>query len=144
VNGVTTIRSGQPLTPQLGFSSANTGDTRPNRIRDGNLPRDQRNISHWFDVTAFNAAPAYLFGNSGRDVIIGPGAVNFDFSAFKRFPTHKLGESGEVQFRAEFFNILNHPQFAPPNPRTDIPQGRTIAALTALMRTIQFGVKIIF
>jgi hypothetical protein len=144
LNGITTVHSGQPITPQLSTSSANTGDPRPNRIANGNLPSDQQSVSHWFDTSAFVRPPDGTFGNAGRDVIESPGAVNFDFSALKKFPVKKLGEAGLIQIRAEFFNILNHPQFGQPNARVDIPAGASITYLTTPMRTIQFGVKVIF
>ena len=144
LNGITTVHSGQPITPLTATSSANTGNARPNRIADGNLSSDQRSVNHWFDTSAFVLAPQYNFGNSGRDVIISPRAVNFDFSALKKFPVKKLGEAGLIQIRIEMFNILNHPQFGQPNPRVDIPSGATITYLTTPMRTIQFGVKVIF
>jgi len=144
INGVTTIRSGQPFTPELGFSSANTGDNRANRIANGNLPPDQRTVNHWFDLSAFNAAPNYVFGNAGRNILEGPGAINFDFSGFKSFKVTKLGEAGEIQVRGEFFNLFNHPQFGLPNNRVDIPQGGTITFLTTSMRQVQFGLKVIF
>ncbi len=70
--------------------------------------------------------------------------MNFDFSTFKRAPLRRLGEAGEAQFRAEFFNLLNHPQFGFPNPRVDIAQGGGITSLSTPMREIQFGLKIIF
>ena len=144
INGVTTIRSGQPFTPLLGFSTANTGNARPDRIGNGNLPSGLRTVQHWFDTGAFVAATPYNYGNSGRNILTAPGVVNFDFSTFKRVPVTKLGEGGEVQFRAEFFNIFNHPQFGAPNPRVDIPQGGTITSLATAMRQIQFGLKVIF
>jgi hypothetical protein len=144
VNGITTVRTGQPFTPQLGFSSANTGDSRPNRLANGNLPPDRRTPDHWFDVAAFAAAPNYQYGNAGRDIIEGPGAINFDFSLFKRFRVRKLGEAGEIQFRGELFNIFNHPQFGQPNARVDLPQGGSITFLTNSMRQIQFGLKVLF
>jgi hypothetical protein len=145
LNGVTTIQSGLPFTPQLGSSSANTGDPRPNRYSNGNLPSDQRNVNHWFDTAAFLPTPTpYNFGNAGRDIIFAPGGMNFDFSAFKRFLLKQLGENGEVQFRAEFFNIMNHPQYAQPSPRVDVPVGGTISSLSTPMRTIQLGLKVIF
>jgi hypothetical protein len=51
-------------------------------------------------MAAFVAAPSYFYGNSGRDILTGPGAVNFDFSVFKRFPMKKLlGEQGEITTR---------------------------------------------
>jgi hypothetical protein len=55
-----------------------------------------------------------LLGNSGRNSLTGPGLVNLDFSVFKNFPVKKITESFNVQFRAEFFNILNHANFQPP------------------------------
>jgi hypothetical protein len=144
VNGITTIRTGQPFTPALGFSSANTGDNRPNRIGNGNLAGDQRTANHWFDLTAFAAAPNYQFGNAGRNILEGPGAVNFDFSSFKTFKVRKLGEQGEIQVRGELFNLFNHPQFGQPNNRVDIPQGGTITFLSNSMRQVQFGLKVLF
>jgi hypothetical protein len=144
VNAIITLRSGQPFTPQLGVSSANTGDARPNRLADGNLPSDQRSIQNWFDKTAFASAPQYQYGNAGRDILTGPGAANVDFSAFKRFPIKKLTETSELQFRAEFFNFFNHPQFSLPNARVDIPQGGTITGLSTAMRQMQFGLKFLF
>ena len=144
VNGITTLRSGQPFTPSMGFSTANTGNARPDRIANGSLPRDRRTLASYFDKTAFAAAAPFNFGNAGRNILIGPGAVNFDFSAFKRAPIRQLGEGGEVQFRVEFFNLLNTPQFDIPNARVDIPQGASITGLTTPMREIQLGLKVIF
>lgn len=144
VNGITTIRSGLPFTPELGFSSANTGDNRPNRIGNGNLPSGQRSINDWFDKTAFAAAPFYEFGNAGRDILEGPGQVNFDISVFKDFPISKLREGSEFQFRSEFFNAFNHPQFGQPNNRVDLAQGGTITSLANNMRIVQFALKLLF
>ena len=144
LNGILTIRSGQPFTPTLGTSTANTGVARPDRISDGNLPSDQRTISGWFDKSAFSAPALYNFGNAGRNILIGPGASNLDASLFKSFPVRALGEAGQIQIRGELFNSLNHPQFAAPNSRVDIPQGGTITLLSANMREIQFGLKILF
>ncbi|MGH9620757.1 MAG: hypothetical protein ACRD45_13780, partial [Bryobacteraceae bacterium] len=144
VNGITTIHSGRPFTPTLGFSSANTGSDRPDRIGNGNLPAGQRSIDDWFDKTAFDAAPYYQFGNAGRDILEGPGAVNFDISIFKNFPVPQFGENGDIQFRGEMFNAFNHPQFDNPNTRVDLPQGGTITSLSHDMRIVQFGLKILF
>ncbi|MBV9085695.1 MAG: TonB-dependent receptor, partial [Acidobacteriaceae bacterium] len=145
-NGILTIRSGQPFTPELNFNTANTtaGDNRPNRIGNGDLPSGQRTIQRWFDTSAFIAAASYNFGNAGRNILIGPGATNVDFSLFKSFAVPFLGEAGTVQFRSEFFNTLNHPQFALPNATVNIPQGGTITSTASPMRQIQFGLKLIF
>ena len=144
LNGILLIRSGTPFTPALGTSTANTGAARPDRIGNGNLPSDQQSINNWFDKTAFIAATPYNFGNAGRNILIGPGATNLDSSLFKNFRVGWLGEAGEVQFRAEAFNTLNHPQFGLPNARVDIKNGATITSLSNEMREIQFGLKILF
>jgi hypothetical protein len=147
VNGILTIHSGQPFTPTLGTSTANTGAARPNRIADGNLDRDKRSVNAWFDKTAFVAPALYNFGNAGRDILIGPGALNLDFSLFRSFALPILGEAGQVQFRAESFNVLNHPQFGQlqqSTTRVDIPQGGTITTLSNDMRELQFALKILF
>src|SRR5260370_33066167 len=144
VNGTTTIPPAQPITPQLATSSANTGDPRPDRLANGNLPSDQRSVNNWFDKTAFVSPAAYHYGNAGRDILNSPGTVNFDFSAMKKFPVKKFGEAGLIQIGAEVCNILNHPQFGQPNPRVDIPSCGSITYLTTPMRTIQFSVTVVF
>jgi len=143
-NGILTIRTGQPFTPTLGTSTANTGSARPNRIADGNLPSDERSVNRWFDKSAFTTPALYAFGNAGRNILIGPGASNLDFSVFKIFGGGLLGEGRQLQFRAEAFNMLNLPQFSNPNTRVDIPQGGVITSLSNNMREIQFALKVVF
>ncbi|HXE13610.1 MAG TPA: hypothetical protein VN633_15905 [Bryobacteraceae bacterium] len=67
-----------------------------------------------------------------------------DASIFKIFPLPVLGDSGQIQFRAEMFNSLNHPQFDQPNGRVDIAQGGTITNLSNDMREVQFTLKVLF
>jgi hypothetical protein len=101
-----------------------------------------------------------LRGNSGRNILIGPGVTNLDFSVFKNNPIRKISETFNVQFRAEMFNILNHPNFAPPGPgdgNTDIFDATgalqapsaggiagTLSKTTTSERQIQFAVKVVF
>jgi hypothetical protein len=100
-----------------------------------------------------------LRGNSGRNVLTGPGITNLDFSVFKNNHVKKISENFNVQFRVEMFNILNHANFAPPGPgdgNTDLfdATGASLAGAggTAgvLLRTtiperqIQFAIKLIF
>jgi hypothetical protein len=64
-----------------------------------------------------------LRGNAGRNILIGPGITSLDFSVFKNNQIKRISENFNVQFRLEIFNILNHPNFAPPGPgdgNTDI------------------------
>jgi outer membrane receptor protein involved in Fe transport len=101
-----------------------------------------------------------LRGNSGRNILIGPGVTNLDFSVFKNNQIKRISENFNVQFRVEMFNILNHPNFAPPGPgdgNTDIfdataaslsPANNGSAGVlvktTIPERQIQFALKVIF
>ncbi len=143
-NAILTAHTGQPFTPSLGVSSANTGAARPNRIGDGNLPSGQRTIQNWFDKSAFVSPAQYLYGNAGRNILFAPGAANVDFSLFKRFSLKRVREGSELQFRAESFNFFNHPQFGQPNSRVDIAQGGSITSLSNSMRQMQLGLKFLF
>jgi hypothetical protein len=103
--------------------------------------------------------PKQLYG--GRNILIGPGTSNLDFSVFKNFPVKKISEEFNVQFRAEFFNVLNHANFAVPvtPDHTDIfdstganlsplpPFNGTAGVLTATStpgREIQFALKFVW
>ena len=66
----------------------------------------------WFNPCAF-ASPGVAFGNAGRNSLIGPGLANFDVSALKEI---RIGREGHrLQFRVDFFNLFNHPNFDLPN-----------------------------
>jgi hypothetical protein len=93
-----------------------------------------------------------LRGNAGRNLLTGPGTTNLDFSVFKNQSIKKISESFNVQFRAEFFNIMNHANFEVPSialGRTDIFDGSgsplaTAGVLNATStqgREIQFALK---
>ncbi len=101
------------------------------------------------DLRCFN-----LRGNTGRNVITGPGLTSLDFSVFKNNYIKKISERFNIQFRAEIFNILNHANFAPPATptNTDIFDGTgnlsdgvgLLTKTTTTAREIQFAVKVIF
>jgi hypothetical protein len=109
------------------------------------------------DPTQGNAALLQCFnlrGNAGRNILIGPGITNLDFSLFKNNYVRKISETFNVQFRAEIFNILNHPNFAPPanGTNTDIfnssgaPNSAAglLTSTTTTSRQIQLAIKAIF
>ena len=98
-----------------------------------------------------------LIGNAGRNSIYGPGLFNFDFSMYKNFAAPKISESFHVQFRAEFFNVLNHANFGPPLPffgastaQLFNPDGSSThagglqAPVVTQPRDIQFALKLIW
>ena len=80
-------------------------------------------------------------GNLGRDTFTGPSWSNLDFSVVK---DTRITESKTLQFRAEFFNILNEPTFALPNPTLSNPAFGLSTSTQTLERQIQFGLRFIF
>ncbi len=109
--------------------------------------------------SSISTDPNYLWcsnlrGNAGRNILIGPGLSNLDFSVFKNNPVKKISENFNVQFRAEFFNILNHANFAVPvmPDHTDIFDSTGVAtgvagvltSTTTTAREIQFALKLVW
>jgi hypothetical protein len=109
---------------------------------------------------AFTSAPgtcANLLGNAGRNRLYGPRLTTVDFSVFKNFHVTRISEAFNLQFRAEFFNILNHPNFQAPNFLTDsnnnsifdasgnlLASAGVLGSTTTTSRQIQFGLKVIW
>src|SRR5579863_1499991 len=125
LNSIVTVQSGFPFTPQLSYNPANNGDSR-NPVRPFLNPAftGPAVLGHpgeWFNPAAFIAPPSNsnFYGNLGRDSFIGPGLATWDFSTFKET---RLSEGMRLQFRAEFFNILNHANFNTPSLITDVLQ----------------------
>ncbi len=118
MNSIATLQSGLPFTVTMQTSTLNTGGGSqfPNRLRSGELSASERSINRWFDASAFAAPGQYIFGNSGRNILRGPGTKQLDLSLFKDF---RLSEKGDrrLQFRVEAFNAFNTPQFNNPDVR---------------------------
>jgi hypothetical protein len=146
VGGIYTLASGFPFSAAVGFDPSNTGSQglmRADQIGDGNLPSDQRSPNQWFDINAFTQPASGTFGNAHRNNLIGPGQNVFDGSLRKVFA---VTESQRLEFRAEFFNMFNHPNFAQPDNFIDDGPGvaGTITEIAIPMRQIQFGLKYSF
>lgn len=149
LNGITTASSGPPFSAYQIVNSANTDDgtARPDQIGNPNglsrsRPRGQQ-VAEFFDVSAFQEVPAtaYRFGNAGRHTIIGPGDYEYDVSLFKNF---RIKESAQLQFRAEFFNLMNRAIFADPNQTIDAPGAGALTSTSSDPREIQFALKLSF
>ena len=137
---IVTAQSGAPFSVSLANPTANTGTfTRPNRICDGNLPTDQQSINKWYDVACFVNPPLYTFGDTGRNVLIGPGLFAWDLGADKDF---RLNEQLGLQFRSEFFNILNRPNFGLPSGSIGSDAAGTITTVITNARQIQFALRL--
>ncbi len=150
VNGIVTLLSGFPFTPQVGSNRSGDGDTR-NPDRPSLNPAFTGTIvtgnpNQWFNLNAFILPTAGTWGNLGRGVFSGPGLSDVDVSLFKSVHvTDKLA----AQFRGEVFNLMNRANFASPN--ATVFSSGAISASAGLItstvtssRQIQFGVKLIF
>jgi hypothetical protein len=102
-------------------------------------------VERWFDTTVLT--PAARFGNLGRNVVIGPGFNNTDFSVIKNT---RLGEGMRAQFRAEFFDLFNHANFGQPGNVVGTPAFGRITSTrfptgeSGSSRQVQFALKLIF
>jgi Carboxypeptidase regulatory-like domain len=140
VNSISTFQTGLPFTPTANSATVNTGTgSRPNRTGVGKL--DDPTVDRWFDTSAFATPAQFTYGNSGRNILYGPGRVNFDFSLFKQF---RVREGLNLQFRTEFFNLFNTPQFDLPNAAIGASNAGTITGIVGTPRQIQFGLKLAF
>ena len=162
VSAIGSFQSGFPFSPQLGFNPTGSGDTR-NPVRPNVNPNFTGNlyphtVAQWFNPAAFSAPLSTTnssgtitggaVGNVGRDTLVGPGLTEVDLSVLKNT---KVGERVNAQFRAEFFNVLNHSNFTTPNPivftAVNTAASSTAGVITSTAtssRQIQFGVKLSF
>ncbi len=144
-NVILTMQTGLPFTPVLATAVSNAGGSRPNRLKSGELENPTRAL--WFDPsfntpTAAWATPAqFTYGNAGRNILYGPGRVNWDWSLFKNF---NITERYRLEFRSEFFNLFNTPQFGLPNSTIGTPAAGTITSLAGPNRQVQFALRLAF
>jgi hypothetical protein len=144
--GIFTLASGFPFSPHMGVDPSNTGTfgmLRPDQVRDGNLPKDQRTPEHWFDVSAYRIPDEFTFGNAGRNSLEGPGMQNLDLYLRKTFT---ISGKHRLELRVDMFNAFNHPNFGLPYPYIDSGEGSAgvITSTAIAMREIQFGVRYSF
>ena len=144
IGGILTMNSGQPFDISAGGDIANVGggSQRAEVVGQPNSGFTQSRLE-WFNTAAFALPTSYTFGNEGRNNLTGPPVKNLDFIAYKDF---LFTERIRLQFRSEFFNILNHTLFGlPDNTVTDSSYGVITSTATGTSpREIQFALKLMF
>jgi hypothetical protein len=159
VSAILNVRSGFPFSPQLGYNPTGNGDSRnpvrPNWNPNFKGPLYPRTPGEYFNPNAFlqptvgvNDTSYGTYGNVGRDALTGPGLAQLDFSATRHAQlTDRLG----LEFRAGFFNILNHTNFLTPNEVVYTsatsgisPTAGVVTATSTTSRQIQFGARLRF
>lgn len=148
VSGIANLYTGFPFTPTSAVNTLNaTGTQRPNRIGSGVLANPT--VQEYFNIADFVTPPAFTFGNSGRDILYGPGTLQFDLAAMKNFALRENG-AWRLQFRGEFFNIANTPQLNNPNASIgangagQITSAGSPATFQRTSREIQLALKLYF
>jgi hypothetical protein len=144
LNGITTARSGHSMNVLSGTDTNFDGNAtdRPDVVGDptfsGSLTRAQQ-VAQFFNTAAF-AKPTTLYGTAGRNILLGPNAVTWNAAAMKDF---RVRERMTLQFRTDFFNLLNQVNLSDPNlTLTNGNFGKITAA--ASPRMLQFGLKLRF
>jgi hypothetical protein len=163
LDGVTTLQRGFPVKLNWGGSNALTaaslgiGGLRPDYISGCDKNRGGSSVSkvtEWFNTACFSAPSGinsvtgvqnnpWVFGDEPRvdATIRQQGVVNFDFAVFKRTTIY---ENMNIEFRAELFNLFNHPQFGPPNGTVTSSTFGQVTNTVNLPRLVQFGLKLNF
>jgi len=148
-NGIAQLQTGTPFLIHLLSDVEGSGlpsyAQPPNLIANPNLPSSQRTLQQWFNTAAFQVPPIGTWGDMPKWSMFGPGAKDLDFSVFKNF---SVRENTNLQFRTEFFNLFNHPNFGSPNGAFGSAAFGSISS-TAFgqigePRRVQFALKLTF
>jgi hypothetical protein len=159
VSGIATIQSGKAMTiaetnPKnvFGISEDKAGVsgtcTKSQFVTNGPI---RNKLDHYFNASCFTTPPVIGadgigtgFGNSATGITNGPGQANIDLAISKTTPLRRLSDSSSVQFRAEMYNALNHPQFADPDNDFASPTFGVIRGTSVNPRVVQFALKLAF
>jgi hypothetical protein len=144
------LHTGVADTVALGANTFGNGDfidQRPNAAAGVDPYAQPQTVNQWLNPTAFSMPATGTFGNLGRNTIFGPGLAQIDFSVLKETA---ITDGTKLQFRAEIFNLANHPNFAQPNTTFGSPSfgeifntiGRTLGMGTS--RQIQLALRFSF
>ena len=146
LNGIASVQGGRPFTVFLmqEVSGAGNNSDRPNLVPGIDWRSAQQTPDHWINPAAFSIPATGTFGNLGRNTLRGPQLHNIDLALVKEIGKRKCS----YEVRAEFFNILNHPNFALPNATLDAQVNPALTSFGAVSSTIlperqiQFGLRV--
>ncbi len=155
LSGVVTVQSGTPLSfTDTAYTNIYGGSSRAQMcpgatygsiVRPGSI---ESKVTNYFNINAVNCAPpaignGYGFGNSGVGVVLGPGEKAADLSVGRTFKAPG-SEVSNVQFRAEFYNAFNTPNFSAPSTSASSSAFGQITSMSVAPRLVQFGLKYVF
>ena len=141
VGSIVTLTSGTPQHLTVAGNPANVGGgDRPDVVPGVSWKLSNPDPSEFYNPDAFVPNEPFTFGDAGKNILVGPGTIGWDFSLFKNI---RISEKYGVQFRAEAFNFPNHPNFQFPNAQVGNRNFGVISAARA-QRIMQLGVKFVF
>jgi hypothetical protein len=160
LGSIITASAGHPFTAIVAGDALGLNSSVPYNYPDRlnlpgcNTPVNPGNPNAYIKLSCFAApSPATRLGNAGRNVLVGPGLLDWDASLFKNNHITRISETFNIQFRAEMFNMLNHTNFSTPLPAgsqlftvglAPIPSAGTLTATSTTSRQMQFAIKIIW
>ena len=168
VGSIIAAQSGPPFSPGLSYNPSLSGNSdRASFVTSANLATAQSfnpkavvydpntviigSPNQWFNPNMFTTDPSGYHGTVPRNLLEGPALYNWDFSVNKNTPIRKIGEAGMLQFRAEIFNLLNHPNLGSASSTVASAGGinSTAGIITSLAagttaRQVQLALKLIF
>jgi outer membrane receptor protein involved in Fe transport len=155
ITGIESWHTGVPFSLGEGtqpYLNNNFDTPRPNYVYGCNVYANQ-NVHQWYNPACFTASPTGTLGDLGRNVMVGPGFVETDLGVMKET---RITERVSVQFRAELFNLFNHPNFNVPATGVFTAGGTPVATagqittlvgsggLSSVARQTQFSLKLLF
>lgn len=142
LTSIVSANSGFPFSLLTPYDNANVGGGAQRPTLTGDLLPSgfKQTPNGWFNTSAVTIIP-YTFGNLGRNVLRQDGMQNVDFGAFKRT---RLTEKVNLEFRSEFFNLFNHPNFGSPDTAVSSPTFGQVLRTVGSPRVVQFGIKLNF
>jgi hypothetical protein len=155
ITGIEAWHTGVPFSLGEGtqpYLNNNFDTPRPNYVYGCNVYANQ-NVHQWYNPACFTASPYGTLGDLGRNVMVGPGFVETDLGVMKET---RITERINLQFRAELFNLFNHPNFNVPATGVFTAGGTPVATagqittlvgsggLSNVARQTQFSLKLIF